>query len=213
MSKLKVTAKFKGHPVITRKYIQHPYNEDHLQKNLELMNSAVERHNKVFSWRMDIRMPVDEDKAKVKKTPKKFIKDYMSSYTNKLARAGLDPDYAVKMEQKTSEHPHFHAQIFVDGNKVKDQKELALMGEKLIEEQLKMEAGDGDGLINYGKSSDTSRNSYMIRRNSPHFEEQFDACFERMSYLAKQDPDDKIPSNVRKVSYSRYKRKKCRRSD
>ena len=207
MTKDKVTTEYKGHPVMTREFIQHPYNEEHLKKNLELMDAAVKRHNKVFSWRMDIHMPVSNDKVKVKKAPREFIKEFLSCYTNKLARMGLDPDYVVKMEQKSSGNPHFHAQFLADGNKVKDHKHLALMGEELIERQLKMDQGDGKGLIHYNSGS---KDSYMIRRNSPCYNEQFDACFKRMSYLAKQDPDDKIPSSERKISYSRYNRKKCR---
>ena len=228
MSKVKVTAEYEGHPVIVGKYTQFPYNEHHLKNNLEMMESAVKRHNKIFSYRMDIRMPEDDDKAKIKKPPKKFIKDFLNSYTNKLARKGLDPDYVVKMEQKTSEHPHFHVQMFVDGNKKMDHKDLALMGETLIEEQLDMTPTSANGLIEYKfkkkKQDDqeaeepveneiNKKASYMIRRGSPHFQEQFDACFRQMSYLAKQDPNDIIPSDTRKVFYSRFKRKKCRRRD
>jgi hypothetical protein len=231
MTKVKVTAEYEGHPVITGNYKLFGYNERHLKNNLEMMESAVKRHNKVFSWRMDIRMPEDEDKAKIKKTPKKFINDFMNVYSNKLARKGLDPDYVVKMEQVTSGNPHFHAQIIVDGNKAKDHKELALMGQKLIEEQLKMEEGAAAGLVQYvvpkkkqdqdtkdtnqeqDAKSPRKRASHMIRRGSPHFWEQFDACFLQMSYLAKRDPKDIIPSDTRKVFYSRYNRKKCRRSD
>ncbi len=231
MSKVKRTAEYEGHPVIVGDYTEFSYNEKYLKKNLEMMEAAVNRHNKVLSYRLDIRMPEVEDKAKIKKTPKKFIKDFMSSYTNKLARMKLDPDYVVKMEQKTSEHPHFHAQILVDGNKKMDHKDLAVMGERLIEEQLKMALGAAKGLIQYGrpkpkedKEHNTDNNSqgqemvlhkkgrYMIRRNSPHFQKQFDACFKDSTYLAKHDPEDIIPSGTRKVCYSRYKRDKCRSS-
>jgi hypothetical protein len=109
------------------------------------------------------------------------------------------------------------------------------MGEKLLEKQLGMREGDSAGLINYTskppkkKKSDTTpeearrqeeeerkarkQNSYMIRRGSPKFEEKFDACYKRMSYLANDKKDDIIPSDQRKIFYSRYKRKKCRRKD
>jgi hypothetical protein len=235
MAKVKVTAEYKGHPVLTGKFKEFSYNEHHLKNNLELIESCVNRHNKVFSWRMDIRFPKDHVKVKVEKSPRKFIKDFLNSYTNNLARRELDPDYVVKMEQKTSEHPHFHAQFLVNGNKVKDQKELCEMGEKLLEKQLGMREGDSAGLINYTskppkkKKSDTTpeearrqeeeerkarkQNSYMIRRGSPKFEEKFDACYKRMSYLANDKKDDIIPSDQRKIFYSRYKRKKCRRKD
>ena len=235
MAKVKVRAEYKGHPVIVGDFKEFSYNEHHLKNNLELIESCVKRHNKVYSWRMDIRLPKDSEKVNVEKNPRKFIKDFLNSYTNNLARKGLDPDYVVKMEQKTSENPHFHAQFLVDGNKVKDQRKLCEMGEKLLEKQLGMREGTGRGLINYTtkppkkKKSDTPpeearqqveeerdarrQNSYMIRRSSPEFEKQFDACYERSTYLAQNKDDDIIPSDQRKIFYSRYKRKKCRRKD
>lgn len=235
MSKVKVTAEYEGHPVLVGKYKQFSYNEHHLKNNLQLLESCVKRHNKVFSWRMDIRLPQDHEKVKVEKSPRKFIKDFLNSYTNNLARRKLDPDYVVKMEQESSENPHFHAQFFVDGNKAKDQKELCEMGEALLEKQLGMEEGTAGGLIDYtAKPSGNKKqninleeneqqkeeewktrrkNSYMIRRGSPKFEEQFDACYERSSYLAQDKVNDIIPSDQRKIFYSRYKRKRCRRKD
>lgn len=226
MSKLKVTAEYEGHSVIVGEHRTFRYNEAHLKNNLKLLKSCVNRHNKVFSCRMDIRLPQDRNQAKTKKEPKKFIGDFMSVYTNDLARKGYDPDYVVKMEQKTSENPHFHAQIFVDGNKVKDQKELVEKGERLIEKQLGMEEGAATGLINYGSGKreraenqaptgfkNREQASHMIRRNSAHFQDQFNDCFRQMSYLAKDTDDDIVPSPERKVFYSRFNRKKCRRKD
>lgn len=163
-------------------------------------------------------MPKDEDKAKVKKTPSKFIIDFMSCYTNKLARMKLDPDYVVKMEQKTSDHAHSHAQILVDGNKKLDHEDLAVMGARLMEEQLGMTSGAAEGLIQYGKVKKTTPEQdiedrrqekqeklprkYMLRRNSPHFQEQFNNCFKQMSYLAKAESGDIIPSDTRGFLFS-----------
>lgn len=230
MSKVTVTAEYEGHPVIVGDHTMFRYNEKHLNNNLELLESCVDRHNKVFAWKMDVRMPKDKNKVKVEKEPNKFISDFMSAYTNKLAREGLDPDYVVKMEQKTSEQRHFHTFLLVDGNKVKDQEKYCRMGERLIEKQLGMEDGAADGLIDFTDKSkqkklkgckdreqaelkERRKHSYMIRRDSPSFQEQFDACYRRMSYLAKDDVNDIIPSSERKVFYSRYNRKKCRRKN
>ena len=57
------------------------------------MKSATERHNKIYSYRMDLRLPQDKNVE----DPKQFIRKFMSSYTNNLSRKKLDPDYVVKM--------------------------------------------------------------------------------------------------------------------
>jgi hypothetical protein len=53
----------------------------------------------------------------------------------------------------------------------------------------------------------------MLRRNSPDFAEKFNDCFRQMSYLAKYKSDDRIDSNIRKISYSRYNRSTSRSKD
>lgn len=208
-----ITSDYEGHPVIAGTFKEYKYSERHLRNNLELLESATTRHNKILTWRMDIRLPQSRD---ISKPPKEFIRSFMNSYTNKLARNGLDPDYVVKMEQETSEKPHFHIQVLVDGNKTKDYRPHVETAEVLLAEQLKLSAKEVDGLIDYcnkDRSGSQVRNGIMLRRGTPTYEERFDAVHKQMSYLAKQKDGDKIPSRERKVMYSRYNRKKCRNKD
>ena len=81
-----------------------------------------------------------------------------------------------------------------------------------MEKQLELPPGKGAGLVQYA-SSGKKKNGYMLRRGSAHFEENFNECYRQLSYLAMKKKNDVIPESTRKVSYSRYKRNKCRRSD
>ena len=209
MSNLTVTATYKGHPVITGETTNFQYNQRHLENNLNLLETMVERHNKVLTFRMDIRLPQES----TVNNPTRVISSFMSSFTNNLSRKKLDPGYVVKMEQQISGNPHFHCQILVDGNKVKDYRPLVKTAESLLAKQLKLSQEDVQGLIHYcGKNQNGNpiKNGTMIRRNSTDYQDQFDAVYQQMSYLAKQKPGDAIPSSVRKVFYSRDKRKRSR---
>lgn len=46
-----IETEYKGHPVLIGDHKDFRYNEKHLKNNLELMEAAVKRHNKVLSHR------------------------------------------------------------------------------------------------------------------------------------------------------------------
>lgn len=221
MKNLKVTAEYKGHPVITGDHGEYQYNERHLANNLELMENMTQRHNKVYSFRMDLRMG---ESGKRDKTPKQIASKFMSAFTKKLARQKVDSEYIMKMEKEKDESDgaeHFHIQCFLDGNRVKDHGKLVEAGEELLAVQLGLPKAN-NGLLDYknqgGKSSEGTdsapkkKNGIMIRRNSDNFEEQFDKCFKQASYLSKRKPTDKVASNERKVFYSKFRNGKSRSS-
>jgi len=214
MKNLKVTAEYKGHPIVSEEPGEYQYNERHLANNLELMENMTQRHNKVFSYRMDLRMPKD---VKLDKAPKQIAQNFMSTYCKKLARQKIDSEYIVKVERETSsDSPHFSIQMFVDGNKVKDHDELITKGEKLLADQLGL-TQSAKGILSHPhqisketEPAQTKTNGIMIRRNSDHFEEQFDKCFKQASSLSKQKSSDQVKSGERKVFYSRFRNAKSR---
>jgi Inovirus Gp2 len=200
-----ITANHRGHPIIAGEFTEYKYNHRHLDNNLQLLEAATSRHNKVYSWRMDIRLPQSKD---IQKHPKRFIRSFMSAYTKKLSRRKCDPDYAVKMERDSSSNPHFHIQMITDGNKVKDYRPQVELAEGLLAEQLDLQPDEVEGLID---KCNGTKNGIMIRRNSPNFDKQFDEVHKQMSYLAKDKDNDAIPTEERKIMYSRFRRDKCRR--
>lgn len=218
MKNLEVTAEYKGHPVIAGKYSEYCYNERHLANNLELMENMTQRHNKIYSFRMDLRMP---EGVELNKSPKQIASSFMSAFSKKLTRQKIDSEYIAKMEQEDSDNPHFHIQMFVDGNKIKDHGKLVTEGEKLLATQLGL-PNENNGLLDYKKqgsknsegteSAPKKKNGIMLRRNSDKFKNQFDKCFKQASYLSKKKPSDKVDSKERKVFYSKFRNGKSRNS-
>ena len=161
MKDLKITAEYKGHPIITGKQMEYAYNQRHLKNNLELMESMVERHNKVYSFRMDLRMPQNTE---LQSTPKEIARKFMSAFCKKNARNKIDTEYVMKMERETSDNEHFHIHTFVNGSKIQNHKKMVEYGEQLLASQLGLPK-ENNGLIEYsqiGKDCD-EKNGIMIR--------------------------------------------------
>ena len=215
-----VTTEYKGHPVINGDYGEYRYNKRHLANNLELIENMTQRHNKVYSYRMDLRMPQG---IQLDKTPKQVACAFMNAYCKKLARQKIDSEYIMKMEKDkgvgAEGAEHFHIQMFVDGGKRKDHGKLVEEGEKLLSTQLGLPK-DNNGLIDYNNQGSKKfeskgkklKNGIMIRRNSDKFEEQLDKCFRQSTYLCKQKQSDQVESNERKVFYSKFRNGKSRSS-
>jgi len=219
MSKNKVITKaeYKGHPVNAGIVQEFSYSTKILDKNQELLDSTLRRHNKVLCYRMDLRFPDD----KTYENPTKILSSFMNVYTNGLSRKGYDPAYAARLEQETSVNPHLHVEMLVDGNLAKDYRPLVEDAETRWDRMLGVSSKGGGGDENEGlvdfcnkkKDGTPQKNGIIVRRNSPHFNKQYDQVHQQMSYLAKDKAEDIIPDGTRVISYSRYKRGKGRNKD
>ncbi len=149
---------------------------------------------------------------KTYENPNKILSSFMNVYTNGLSRKGLDPAYAARLEQETSVNPHLHVEMLVDGNLAKDYRPLVEKAEEGWNRTLGISSETNSGLVDYCDKSEEG-NGTMIRRNSPHFNEQYDKVHQQMSYIAKDKAEDIIPAGTRVISYSRYKRGKGRNKD
>ena len=121
MSKNKVitTTTFNGHPVIGENKT-FDYNNKYLQKNQELLDSTISRHNKVMAVRMDLKYPQNYPD-----TPSpQHLSRTMQTYTRELSRDGLDPQYVTRQEQKNSTHPHIHIALLVNASETQRYKHL-----------------------------------------------------------------------------------------
>lgn len=219
MSKNKVTTKaeYKGHPVNAGTVQEFSYSTKILDKNQELLDSTLKRHNKVLCYRMDLRFPDD----KVYENPTQLLSSFMNVYTNGLSRKGYDPAYAARLEQETSVNPHLHVEMLVDGNRALDYIPLVENAEERWNRLLSVSREENGSETNSGlvdfcnkkKDGTPQKNGIMVRRNSPHFNKQYDQVHQQMSYIAKNKEEDVVPAGVRKISYSRYKSGKGRNKD
>ena len=200
---------FNGHPVIEAAKGSFKYSDHYLKNNEKLLDNTLERHNKVYCYRVDLKYPNDypEDNSN------DAFKHCMSTYTKELSREGLDPQYVARREQIKSHHPHYHVHMCVNGNKRKDYKALT---DKMVphwSRALNIDEATADNLIHRcdrTKDGKPQKNGTMIRRNSEYKEDQYNQVFKQMSYLAKIVDEDITPSDTKKIFYSQYKRKKSR---
>lgn len=205
-----VSAEFKGHPITVGEQVEFAYNQRHLANNLELMETMLKRHNKIYSFRLGLNMPQG---VELNRSPKEIATKFLSVFCRKMARNKVDSEYIMKMEKEKSENPHFHIQMFVNGSKIQNHKKMVEDGERLLAAQLGL-AAENNGLLdfnNQGKKA-KKKNGIMIRRNSDNYKQQFDQVFKQASYVAKQTPTDQINSKERKVFYSRFRNGKSRSS-
>ncbi len=215
--KVVITTEYNGHPVIPGRIQDFSYSTKILDKNEELLDSTLKRHNKVLCYRMDLRFPDN----KTYENPNKLLSSFMNVYTNGLSRKGLDPAYAARLEQETSDNRHMHVTVLVDGNLAMDYMPLAEKAEKDWNRILGISSEESGSETNSGlvdfcnkkKDGTPQKNGIMIRRNSPHFNEQYDQVHQQMSYLAKDKEADIVPGGVRKIFYSRYRSGKGRNKD
>ncbi|MBD5416543.1 MAG: inovirus Gp2 family protein [Desulfovibrio sp.] len=85
------------------------------EKATQLFDSYQQRHSRVLSVREDIRYPADYgpvyDNEDIAKT--------MAKVAQTFKRKGLDPAYIWVRAEKSSEHPHYHCLVLLDGQKTR----------------------------------------------------------------------------------------------
>ena len=86
-----------------------PMNDNILNAGISVRDHALQKHNKVFAQRMDVRFPLELQQKAIIKFNKRFIE--------KERNAGYDPDYIFVRELSKKKHIHYHMALFLDGNK------------------------------------------------------------------------------------------------
>ena len=176
---------------------------------MKLFNHAINKHNKIFYMRMDVRYPKDH-----KETPKdkrQFV-GFINSFTKSLKGKKYDPKYLWVREQSKEKHSHFHLGVFLDGNMTQNITNHIKTAEKLWAKRLEIEIDDNknNGLIEdctKDRNGNKQKNGIMIKRNNDDCNEVFDKCFEWNSYLAKINTKGYAPKNAREFGCSQIKKK------
>lgn len=111
---IKSFTEYQGLPVLTPRYREpYPYYVNYLDRNRELLSRMLERHSQVLFFRMDLRFP---DRILWYDEKELFFR-FLDQYRKLLVNWGLDPQYIVRMEQKTGLYCHFHMAFLLNGNK------------------------------------------------------------------------------------------------
>ncbi len=176
-----------GHSINTNKEKKQGCDTKILDKIGNLLDHATSKHNKVFCTRFDLKYPqgyhAPKDNAHISKFMSKFNKD--------LKRKKLDPVSLWVRERSREKHQHYHIAVMCDGNKIQFPHKINDLATKNWQQTINSE---NEGLVTYcNRSRDGQKqvSSYRLRRGAEDYNETYDACHHRLSYLAKENTKEK----------------------
>lgn len=198
---------YEGLPVLTSTNGEpYLYYSIYLLNNRTLLNTMLMRHSKVLFLRIDLRFPNDRQWQ----TPMLYLQRFLDLLRRHFTRYDFDPQYVIRMEQVSSINPHFHVCLLLNGNKANQfnlryyKQQLEQMWRRVLEVEM-------TGLVDFCNRDYCDRalpEGIVIVRPPEHTEfkvemtSEYREAFNAMSYLAKYVPEDRIPSEQRKVFYS-----------
>ena len=194
---------YQGYPILTDADRGLAIDTDIMKKIINQFDYAEYDKSKVFFYRFDLHFPKDMEATQ----DNEHFTRFMSAYSKKLSRKGLEPQYVAVREQKSSEKPpHLHCIMFLDGQKTRNCQNHLNTAERLWEHELGMEADGTHGIVNYcEKDKNTGErmvNGMMIDPTKDNYEIVKNKCVERASYLAKVNQKN-VPKGVREVFASK----------
>jgi len=156
-------------------------------KHQQIVGTQLSKHSKVLHTRFDVRYPVDYE-GEVANSHMSTLFDYLErALDNKKFSGGhkVDAKHIAVAEQCSSDHPHFHAIMLVNGNAIQSENVIFDLADKYWKRIVNT---DRDGLIhhcNKDKRGKYHKNGIMVKRGQPDEEERLEECRKQASYLAK----------------------------
>ena len=178
-----------------------------LNKQKDLYESYLKKHNKVLAVRYDLRFPASYKQGGSNEEIKKHVQRMRKTF----ARKKSDPKYLWAREQSSKEHQHYHVVFFVDGNKHQHPSAVHKEAEKQWANSLGVSKEEVKGLVDYcisKRGEGEGRAHYTLRRNKADFDEEKQKCFKRISYLAKVSTKGKANKYCNEYGYSQGKKNK-----
>ena len=194
---------YKGHHILTDKKKKQGCYTYILDKIQGILDLSTKKHNKVLLTRFDLRFP----KGHSEDVSNKAISRFQSTFHKNLKRHGLDPSGMWCREQSREKHHHYHCFVAVDGNKIQFPHKILEQAEKNWGNTLGV---DATGLVDHctkSRKGEKQTNSYRLRRSDDDFDQVYDDCHKRLSYLAKVNTKGYAPKRAREFGCSRLKKK------
>lgn len=171
------------------------------------------RFSRVLCIRMDVRFPTNYPHDGLNRE----IGDLTKRLRESLGFHGIEVQYVWARERKTSENPHYHLMVFVDGHEVRSPYRIFTAAERLWGNIVGINA---EGLIdhcNHDYNGVAAHNGIMLLRptntaSDQEFDEQSQAfnsarayVLYRASYLAKTYTKGNASYRVREYGYSQLR--------
>ncbi len=183
------------------------------EKFNNLFEDMIDKHRRVLPVRADIRLPADWEHDGMNTEICQFHKNIHQHYGSQ----GIDVRYHTVREQVSSENPHYHVMLLLDGDKVQCARKVQQRCEKIWNNIVNYE---GTGLVDFCKPKPGYPNKplEMVKRPSrkatgpKHMGQTRDftaakqIVHQHAEYLNKEAGKGKAPYRVREVFTSQIKK-------
>lgn len=164
------------------------------------LDNSLEKHNKVTIIRLDVRYDTESKAEDSNKDISKLSKNIKQNLNNRW----IDSNTIWAREQNTSENPHYHMAVLVDGNKVQSPHDVATMASKSWKH---ITGSEKDGLVHRGSCITIRRPSSKaegatLKEQEKQFEQKRKQALEALSYLAKTATKDQTPPHAKRFHAS-----------
>jgi len=157
-----------------------PMNDRILEAGKSVLANSLQKHNKVFVQRIDIRLPLEFQQKGIIPFNKRFIE--------KEKNAGYDPKYIIVRELSKNKNIHYHMTLFLDGNKTENTYQHFKNAETVLQNVIGKE-NNIKGLID--RCDRGHRNGIMLERNATD-QTNLNEVQRQLSYLAKRDQKQNV---------------------
>ena len=175
-----------------------------LEKIKAQFDFAEKSKTKTFFMRYDVRYPADWTEI----PSNHRFSNFQASLMKSLVRGGLKPQYLAVREQSREKHQHYHACLWLDGQKTRRISDHIHTAERLWASTLGLPAEEGGrGLIDdctRSRGGEIQTNGVLLCPKDPNYEAKRAECFYRASYLAKVNTK-KTPAGQRELFASRLR--------
>ena len=150
-------------------------NEKILEAGLAVKDYTLQKYNKVFVKRMDVRFPPEQQQDGIRR--------FMKRFAEKERNDGYGLYYIVVRELSKNKNTHYHIALFLDGNKTQNTYQHFRNAETVLQNVI----GKGNSIKGLIDRCDRGhRNGIMIHRNNPN-QDDMKEVERQLSYLAKED--------------------------
>lgn len=194
---------FQGRTINTDKNRKLGCRTNILQRNKELLDGYLEAHSKCLVTRFDIASPKGYSEGQFAKA----VSDTLTRCSKDLSRQGYDPQHMQVKEGDMQKGYHVHAYSLCNGHKIQHPKKVHECVVKHYSNQLGYDASHLVHFCNKSEKLEDATGHYNLRKCDSNYEQQYDECFHRLSYLAKDRSKGNTGKHFRDFSSSRPKKK------
>lgn len=181
----------------------------------KLLDDMTSRHRRVLPVRVDFTFPQDYRhdgrNTEIRNLHKRMGQHYRDQ--------GVEARYHTVREQKSSENPHYHSLLLVDGDRVRSPESVQECCKRIWKDIVN---DDRDGLVDYcvhkpgqpvdplpmiNRPSSKATDSEFVAQQR-EFEAAKDNVLLRANYQNKTETKGKAPHRIRELFTSQVRRKK-----